>query len=375
MSSVQRVLILSIKAGAGHLRAAQALEAAFHEEHPGVEVRHVEALQLTSAAFRKTFTGVYERLVKHLPSVWGLIYENLERKPVDSRVKKLTTLFDRANSRKIVKAAEEFAPDRIICTHYFPAEVLAAQRRKGKLATPLYVVLTDYDIHIMWIQEGADGYFVATDEMAYALKAKGVGEASVSVTGIPIMPVFAKTYPDRAAMRAKLGLRAEASTVLVAAGGFGMGEVDRTVALLADGAEDVQLLAIAGSNEKLRQALQAVAASRSGRIVPYGFVDNMHELMAASDFAVTKPGGLTSSECLAMGLPMVIINPIPGQEERNSDYLLENGVALRANSAAHLVFKVQKLLADASLRVRMSESALRIARPRAAYEIADCVLT
>ena len=152
MSSVERVLIFSIKAGAGHLRAAQALEQAFHEEHPGVEVRHVDALELTNPAFRKTFTGVYERLVKHLPSVWGLIYGNLERRPANHWAKKWTTLFNSAHSGKIVKAAEEFAPDRIICTHYFPAEVLAARRRKGKLAPPLHIVLTDYDIHIMWIR-------------------------------------------------------------------------------------------------------------------------------------------------------------------------------------------------------------------------------
>jgi processive 1,2-diacylglycerol beta-glucosyltransferase len=165
--------------------------------------------------------------------------------------------------------------------------------------------------------------------------------------------------------------------------------VDKTVSLLADALDDVQLLAIAGRNEKLHEALRSAAAGcphgrrvpgvgdpcgRGGKIVPFGFVTNMHELMAACDFAVTKSGGLTSSECLAMGLPMVILSPIPGQEERNSDYLLENGAALRANSAAHLVFKVGKLLKDGALLARMASAARAIARPRAAYDIAAEVM-
>ena len=374
MAKPERVMILSVKAGAGHLRAAAALEEVFRTEYPAVEVRNVEALSLTSAAFRKTFTGAYEKLIKHAPSIWGLIYEQLEKKPPTSKTKRLATLLDRANSGRIAKEVDGFAPDRIVCTHYFPAEVLGPRRRKGKLAAPLFVALTDYDIHVMWIQGGVDHYFVATDEMAWALRAKGIGDATVSTTGIPIMPVFSRDYPDKAAMRARLGLRPEPPTVLVAAGGFGLGSVDETVATLADAADDAQLLAVAGRNEELRKALEEAAATRHGKVVPFGFVGNMHELMAASDFAVTKCGGLTSSECMAMGLPMVIVRPIPGQEERNSDFLLENGVAVRANSAAHLVFKVKRLLGDPARLEQMSAAAKRAARPRAAYDIAARVM-
>ena len=146
-----------------------------------------------------------------------------------------------------------------------------------------------------------------------------------------------------------------------------MGEA---VSLLA-GSADAQFLTVAGRNERLRKAIEKAAAANGGRIVPFGFVDNMHELMAASDFAVTKSGGLTSSECLAMNLPMVIWNPIPGQEERNADYLLENGAALRANSLAHLVFRVKRLLEDRRRLSRMRAAAKRIARPDAAFRIAE----
>ena len=375
MAKAQRVLIVSVKAGAGHLRAAEAVEAALREAHPGVEVRNVEALEHTSASFRKAYTRSYTELVAKAPSIWGMIYESLEKRSSDSKMKRLAGLFDRLNSRPLLKIVREFDPDIVVCTHYLPAELLGPRRRKGKLRSRVCVVLTDYDIHTMWIQRGVDHYFVATEGMAYALREKGIWDATVSVTGIPVMPVFSRIgRSGKAAMRRKLGLRADAPTVTVAAGGFGMSDVGKTVADLANAVGDVQLLAVAGRNEKLAKALAAAAESHPAKVVPFGFVTNMHELMAASDFMVTKCGGLTSSECLAVGLPMVIINPIPGQEERNADFLLESGVALRANSPAHLIFKVRKLLDDPALLGQMKHAARRVARPRAAFDIADAVV-
>ena len=373
-SPVRRVLIYSIKAGAGHMRAAEAIATVLAETAPDTEVKNIEALTLTNSAFRRSFTATYNKLATDLPSIWGYIYGTMERKSVGSRVKRLTTLFDRANSTGILETAQEFDPDAIVCTHYFPAEILAAHRRKGKLRATLHVTLTDYDIHTMWIQPGVDHYYVATDEMAFALREKGVGDAEVHVTGIPLMPAFSQKYPPRATLRRRLGLREDAVTVLASAGGFGLGGVDETVAGLASTSERIQILAIAGRNAELEASLRAVAANHPGRVVPFGFVTNMHELMAASDFAVTKPGGLTSSECMALGVPMVIIQPIPGQEERNADYLLENGVALRANSDAHLTWKVRTLLEDDARRAAMAAAARRTARPRAAYDVAAQIL-
>jgi processive 1,2-diacylglycerol beta-glucosyltransferase len=374
-SKGKKVLVLSVKAGAGHLRAAEAIEEVIKQTHPEVEVRNAETLEYTNPAFQASFTSAYNKLASDLPSVWGMIYERMDTKTSTSKSKKFAALIDRLNAAPIVRMVRRYAPDAVICTHYLPAEILAPLRRKGKLAASLSVTLTDYDIHTMWVQAGVDRYFVATDEMAHALKEKGIGNAKVSVTGIPIMPVFSRQQPAHRAMRLQLGLRPEPPTVLLSAGGFGFTRVDQTVAMLADAVDDVQLVALAGRNEKIEKALRAVAASRPGKIVPMGFAGNMHELMAASDFVVSKSGGLTCSECLAMGVPMVIFNPVPGQEERNADYLLENGVALRANSAANLVYKVRRLLTDEALLARMKNATRQIARPRAAYDIVETVLS
>jgi UDP-N-acetylglucosamine:LPS N-acetylglucosamine transferase len=228
-----KVLILSVKAGTGHIRAAAAIEQAFKIEHPGVEVMNVEALEYTNAAFGKGYSNAYNRLATNLPSVWGMIYEQLEKKSAVSKTKRISTLFDRMNSARLLKLIKDYRPDRIICTHFFPAETFAAQRRKGKLHARLYVTLTDYDIHTMWIQNGVDHYFVASDEMEFALRAKGVGHAGVSIAGIPIMPVFSEKFPDRATMRERLGLDKKRPVVLVLSGGFGMTPLDETVDLLA----------------------------------------------------------------------------------------------------------------------------------------------
>jgi len=374
MEHVERVLIIAAKAGAGHLRAAQALEETFRERHPGVEVRNIDVLDYGTKVLRKGFAAGYEKLIKKLPSVWRLVYERLEHKPTRSKAKKLAAWLDTANTRPLRKEVARYDPDRIVCTHFVPSGVLARQRLKGKLRAPLFVALTDYDMHAMWLADGVDRYFVATPAMAHALKVTGIGDAGVSVTGIPIMPVFSRDYPDRPAMREKLGLRPEAPTVVVSAGGFGLCPLDQLANELADGPGDAQFLVVAGRDEKLRKALEKVAAAKPGRVRPYGFVDNMHELMAASDLAVGKPGGLTSSECLAMGLPMVLVKPIPGQEERNADFLLEAGAALRAHSIAELKFKVDGLLADAPRRETMSAAARKAARPRAAYDVVDAIM-
>ena len=368
---VDRILVFSVKAGAGHLRAAQAVTHAIRERFPNVEVVSADALEYTNAAFRKGYTEGYETLVRNLPSVWERIYESLETKPADSNAKKLATLWSRLNTKHLLMFVENFKPDVIACTHFLPAEVLGAQRAKGKLRAPVYTILTDYDIHSMWIQEGVTGYFVASSEMAHALREKGIGTASVEVSGIPILPEFAREYPPRETMRQTLGLNPAQRTVLVAAGGFGMMSADDAVKLLAGHLPEAQFLAVAGRNAELEKRLKKLARAYKGRVKPFGFVDNMHELMAASDLAVSKSGGLTTSECLAMGLPMLVFNPIPGQEERNAIYLLEHGAGLWARTPAQMLFKVKALLDDPKRLADMQEAARRIARPRAAFDIAE----
>ena len=374
MSKVRRVLILSVKAGAGHLRAAEAVERGFKERYPDVQVVNCDALEFTNAAFRKSFSRTYERLAKDMPSIWGMIYDRFERESTTGTMKRLSELTNRLNTSGLKGFVKEYDPDAVVVTHYLASDVLAPRRLKGKLRGRLYTVLTDYDIHTMWLNSGTDAYFVATDEMAHALRMKGIGDADVCVTGIPVLPEFAQTYPSKSVMRRRLGLSPEGPMVLMAAGGFGMVPVDEAVEVLAGDVPDARFIALAGRNAKLKASLDKVAEKLGDRVASFGFVDNMHELMAASDLIVTKCGGLTSSECLAMGLPMVVIRPIPGQEERNADFLLESGAAVRANSFAHLVYKVRHLLDDRPRLRRMARASRKAGKPLAAEAIAEYVV-
>ena len=212
------------------------------------------------------------------------------------------------------------------------------------------VVVTDFDVHAMWLCRHAEQYFVALEETKVHLKALGVPEPLVTVSGIPIDPVFA-VAKDKRAMRRKHGLEEDRFTILVSAGGFGVGPVGHLMKALARMEHSARVVAVCGRNEALKAELsEAIRTFPKRSTVSFtllGFTTEMDELMTAADLFVGKPGGLTTSEVLAKGLPMVVINPIPGQEERNSDHLLEEGVAIRCNNLPALALQDRHAARDA----------------------------
>ncbi len=370
---MSRILIISVSAGAGHLRASAAVEQALNETRPDIEVRNIDILDHASAAYRKAYGRTYLGLVRHIPTLWGLLYERADRQEAKTAAGKLRTLIDRLNTRPFMKFVREFRPDRILATHFLPAEVLAQQKRNKKLDAPVYVTLTDHDIHALWIYEEIDRYYAPDEEAAFVLARRGIAEDKIRVIGIPIDTVFAR-LPERAEVRAGLGFSDDVSVVLVASGGFGVGGLDETVRAALDSARGAALgvIAVCGRNKKLEEKTRAIEPPKNARLVAFGFTDKMHELMAAADLIVTKPGGLTSSESLAAGLPMIIVSPIPGQEEGNRDYLLEGGAAVVAKDVHALEYKLRLLLFEEPARLkRMRESAAALGRPRAAYDVAE----
>jgi processive 1,2-diacylglycerol beta-glucosyltransferase len=366
---MKRILILSASAGAGHLRAAEAVARAVALEEPRAETRHLDVLTLAGKAFRDAYSQFYLKLVERAPALWGFLYDRLDRPP--RRVPAgLRSALHRWNTRKLVTEVRGFAPDAIVSTHFLPADVLGRERRKGRLAAPLGVVITDADVHRLWVHRGVDRYFVARDEAGALLGRLGYGAEQVQVTGIPIDPRFAEAG-DRVALRRKHGLPPEGAVVLLLGGGFGVGPV-RQIALALEQAQRPSLVVVvAGRNEALRRSLAAHAGPRT-RVL--GFTTEMHEWMAAADLLVTKPGGLTTAEALARGLPMVLVNPIPGQEERNADALLESGAAVKANTPETLAWKVDSVLGSAERMAALRAAAIRAARPRAAFDVARWAL-
>jgi processive 1,2-diacylglycerol beta-glucosyltransferase len=224
----------------------------------------------------------------------------------------------------------------------------------------------------MWLCHHYEQYFVAIDESRAYLEALGIPSAKIMVTGIPIDPVFS-LHKDKHEMRRKHGLAADRTTILLSAGGFGVGSIEALVSALIHLQAPAQVVAICGRNTELKERLARLASEMkpNARVIvkPFGYTQEMDELMAASDVVLGKPGGLTTSEALAKGLVFVIVNPIPGQEERNSDHLLEGGLAIRCNNLPTLAYKLDRLLADTGRVAKMQKRALEIARPNAAKEI------
>jgi processive 1,2-diacylglycerol beta-glucosyltransferase len=302
-------------------------------------VRHVDILDFVDRAYRKVYAAGYLAMVDRAPELWGYLYEASDRVPRESLRRKLVRAFDRMEFARFRALVKDFAPDVVLATHFLAAQVFTPKERR-KIRFRFGLVVTDFDVHAFWIQPHADVTFVATEELRAVLAGRGVDEKKIVVAGIPVMPAFAARH-DRRQLRAVLGIEEGMPAVLVMGGGLGVGS--------------------------MRAAVEAALSV-------FGFVTNMHDLMAAADLAVTKSGGLTTAECLASSLPMVIRDPIPGQEERNSDFVLEAGAGVKAHGSDSLRFKLESLLSNAARLARMKEAARAAGNARAAEETLSFML-
>src|SRR4051812_15108228 len=283
-----KVLILSASAGAGHIRAAQAIEQALTQMGAAREVRHEDTLNHTNPMFRKLYSKTYIEMVNKTPELLGWLYDHLD-KPWKHARRRLA--FEKLNTRPFVKLIKTYQPEILVCTHPLPAEIIAWLKAKEKIKTRQAIVVTDFDVHAMWLCRRFEHYFVAIEETRVHLEKLGVPAAKITVSGIPIDPVFARPK-DKAEMRAKYGLRPDVTTILVSAGGFGVGPVDAMMASLRGLEHPAQVVAICGRNEKLKARVDALAselpADARVSIHPVGFTEAMDEYMAASDLLLGK---------------------------------------------------------------------------------------
>ena len=366
---IKKILILSASVGAGHLRAAEAIEKEFKRQNPTAEVLNIDVLNYTNPLFRRLYGKAYLDMVNRMPEVLGWLYDSLD-KPWQNENRRLA--LDRLNTGLLIKFLKKYNPDIAVCTHFLPAEIISWLKAKGKITFPQAVVVTDFDVHAMWLCHHFERYFVALDETKVHLEKLGIPAEKITVSGIPIDPIFAETK-DKQAMRDKHGLKKDKLTILVSAGGFGVGNVENLLAALRDLQTPAQILAICGRNEELKDRLETLSREKlnNERVTfkPFGFTKEMDELMSAADLIVGKPGGLTTSEAMAKNLIFVVVNPIPGQEERNSDHLLEKGCAIKCNNLPVLAYKIDELVKDEKRFAAMKVNVADFARPNAASEI------
>lgn len=367
------LLLLHATAGAGHTRAAQAISAALRQlDAPAHHV--VDTLACTSSLFRRLYAQAYIDLVQRAPELWGHLYDRYDVvKPPRSKTTRARLAFDKANSTRFKDLLAATQPRAILCTHFLPMALLSDLKGRGKITTPVHAVVTDVSPHAFWVYPHIDHYHVATEAGARELARKGIAAERISVSGIPIDPVFAERTPAATA-RAELGLP-ERPTVLLLSGGFGVGPLVAMLDSFAGADCGLSLVVVAGRNAELETACRERAATLNLPVTVHGFVTNIHQLMDAADLVVTKPGGLTTNEVLAKGKPMALVAPIPGQEQRNCDYLLEEGAAVRLHDEPDAAWHLARWLGDKARMAAMKSHAERIARPQAAVDVARKLMT
>jgi processive 1,2-diacylglycerol beta-glucosyltransferase len=312
--------------------------------------------------------------VNKAPHVLGYFYDMMDkpRGPKSTR-DRLRLLVERINLQRFQDLVESEPWDVIINTHFLPAEIIASLKRRNKVNVPQMTVTTDFETHRLWVNQPCEHYTTATDEGAATLHQWGISETDISVTGIPIHPVFAQEA-DRATCLKAQGLTGDRPILLQLAGGLGVGPIAEIYQNLLALEMPVEVVVVAGKNAAVKMDLEQVKVPARHRAKVIGFTDQIDQLMAVADVVVSKPGGLTTSEVLARGAAMAVVNPIPGQESRNSDFLLENGAAIKINNLATLTHKLGLLLQDPARLAGIKANAKRLGRPQAATEICRLAL-
>ena len=371
----RKVLILSASAGTGHVRAAEALEKVFRQQ-PGVgEVRNIDALRFTNKLFRDFYSKLYIQLVQKAPTILGIVYNSMDEPWKTDRMR---LMLDRLNTGPLERFIAKFKPDITVCTHFLPSEIISYLIGKGKLNARLSIVVTDLDVHAMWLCRTFHRYFVALEESKVHLQVLGLPANHITVSGIPIDPAFGR-LEDRTALRLEAGFDPKRPVFLISGGALGVSPAAGVLDGLSRLRHPAQAVVVCGKNpdlqanlEKQARAIEAATPGLTFKIL--GYTNEMHRWMQMSDLFIGKPGGLTTAESLASGLPMVIVAPIPGQEERNSDHLLEKGIALKCNEFTTLAYKIDGLLDQPAQLQAMREKALAYSRPHAAATIVDSLL-
>lgn len=323
-----KILCVHATAGAGHQKAAEAVYDALRR-HTSHDVRIVDALDYTSPAFKKSYKNGYAFLITKIPGVWAFFFALTDQSWMQPFVRLGRCIYNHCNARKLEEFlfVENF--DCIVSCHFLSTERVSRLKKQGKLRARLVTVVTDFDVHRLWLGTRVDHYAAASEFTKERLESYGIPSSKISVTGIPTHEKFSEAM-DRNAVRAKLGLKPDVFTVLMATGSFGIGPIEEVINKL----DGFQVAVICGHNKNLYQTLNRTVRPH---VKVFGLVDNMQEMMAASDAMVTKPGGLSISEALVRRLPMIFFSAIPGQEQGNVRVLAGYGIGVMSTSLNHIV--------------------------------------
>lgn len=367
MSTTKRIVILTLSVGSGHVQASSVIRDAFADGQDPLDVRTLDAIDLAEPWFPWLYVQPYWWMLRYRRELWRALYERRQQKRHRSTAPQWVF---RRGCVKVLKELRTFAPQLVIVTEIGAAEIAALGKREGWFSAPILAVLTDFQAEPPWVQPEIDFYCVATEQAKRQLIGWGISPHRILISGIPIDPAFVLSF-DKAKMRSSLGLLPREPTLLLMAGGLGMAPLDTIAMHLERCGLPLQAIAVAGHDHTLFEKLQRLRRRVALRLVAFGWTNRIPELMAAADLLVTKPGGLTVSEALASGLPMILTYPIPGPEERNIEYLVQNHVAVHAPRLEEIPSLALRCLSQPEERAEMSRQARELSRPDAAHAIAQ----
>ena len=361
-------LILYATAGIGHKKAAIAVKEAFDQKGMK-DVVMEDVLNYTSPFFRASYCSIYIFLVKYLPTIWGFFYYVLDNPFIYALVRPIRRFTNKVNSYKFVKFLLDNKPETVIVTHFMPLEIIAVLKRKGILNTRLVAVITDYKSHTFWLSQHVDLYIVPSDYTKEDFIKRGIREDKIKALGIPCELGFSKQH-DTNAIKDKFGLDKNKKTVFILGGGFGVGPIKKIAANLDKAEEDFQVMVVCGYNKVLFESINNIAKTARHPFRVFGFVDNVDELMAVSSVLISKSGGITTTEALSSTLPMIVVDPIPGQEMRNYIFLEKSEAAVKLKRAEDISGIIRMLFSTGKLET-LKENIRKIRYENSAKNIVE----
>jgi len=358
------ILFLSVSAGGGHMKAAEALKAHVEESYPDSRTILLDTLKYINPIIDKLVIGGYLSTVQVTPKLYGKLYDLAE---AGENISEVSQIMNRIISYKIKRLIRQFVPDLIVCTHPFTSQMVTRLKKQTNINPKIVTVLTDFIPHSFWLHEGVDAYIVAHPAMKYDMIAKGINEETIFPLGIPISKKFLEPL-NKSEVRNSLGLTNK-TTILLMGGSLGFGDIKEVFTGLTESHKDLQIIVVAGQNKALYKQIRKYSNRVDKVIKVFGYTDKIPELMSASDLLISKPGGMTVSEALVKKLPMILISPIPGQEEKNARYLLNGGAAARLYPKQNIEEVLYQLL-DIPVRYnQMKEMCTYLAHPSACQDI------
>jgi len=362
-----KILFLTASIGTGHNKAIESVANALKILKQGdIEYRIVDVYNYINTALGKFVSKSYERIVNLVPNIYGYFYAIGE----DSTA--LKEFLHHIGITKVKKLIEEYDPDIIVSSHESPTGMVANLKQEYNLKKELVGIITDFRAHPFWVYQEIDKYIVPNVFTKEYLIKHGIPEERIYITGIPVDLKFIEPY-DKLELQKKFNLEPGRFTILLMGSWLDIG-IDTLFESLNRLTLPIQIIAVSGKNKSLQERLEKLKEKANMPVTVFGFISNVYEVMHASDIIITKPGGLISSEALAAGLPMIIVNPIPGQEEYNTIYLTAEGAAERVNKLSEVPPTIEILVRDSERVSEMAKNARRIGKPKASFEIARLLL-